>query len=143
MRDIQSMRLPMESDEERARRLEQMSTNQHERLAAESDAEREARLTHLWEYRRVKFSQLDEHLVKVKMSAFHKNMATIETPTCITCMEKFPGMKVNSNSQCQRCARDKHTLKLFSVENNMHPGSVPVELEVSVKQSRRKLYEFQ
>ena len=131
MRDIQSMRLPMESDEERSRRLEHMSTNQHQRLAAENDEEREARLEQLRENRQVKFPQLDQHHVQVKMLAFHKDMATIQTPMCTICMEQFPAMKVNTNSQCQRCARDKHTPGLFSAENNMHPGSVPIELEVS------------
>ena len=50
---------------------------------------------------------------------------------CSTCLEKFPGTKMASkSSECQRCYRDK-VPKLFSADNNMSPGSVPVELQVS------------
>ena len=94
----------MESDEERARRLERMSTNQHQRLAAENDEQREARLAQVHENRQVKFPQLDQHHVQVKMSAFHKDMANIKTPACTTCMEQFPGMKVNTNSMPEMCS---------------------------------------
>ena len=31
--------------------------------------------------------------------SFHQEMSTIDTPTCSTCMEKFPGMKVNGQSE--------------------------------------------
>ena len=52
--------------------------------------------------------------------------ATIEYPTCITFIESFPGLKVFAKmSECQQCARDEHVPKLFSVDNNMHPGTLP------------------
>ena len=54
------------------------------------------------------------------------------TPTCSTCNEKFPGLKVNSQSECLRCSRDKQVPKMYSAENNMHPGPTPTELQVSV-----------
>ena len=74
--------------------------------------------------------------MKVKMTTFHKEIATLSSPTCNTCMEAFPGLKVNSRSECVRCSRDKHTPKLYSMANNMNPGPVPSELQVR----EQKLY---
>ena len=64
------------------------------------------------------------------MTKFHKEIATLSSQTCTTCMEMFPGLKVNSRSECVRCSRDKHMPKLFSMANNMNPGPVPSELQV-------------
>ena len=52
-------------------------------------------------------------------------MSTIDTPTCSTCMEKFHGMKVNGQSECLCCARDKNVPKLYSLDNNVHSGHIP------------------
>ena len=66
------------------------------------------------------------------MRSFHLEMSTIDTPTCSTCMEKFPGLKVNGRSECLRCARDKKVPKVYSLENNVHPGPIPTQLQVSI-----------
>ena len=115
-----------------------MSSLQQLRLSSETEEVRAARLSAAQERRRQAEVQWDGHLplleqhhVQARMRAFHQEMATIETPTCSTCVESFPGMKVSAKkSECQRCARDKHVPKLFLAENNMHPGTTPPQLQV-------------
>ena len=86
----------METDQEREMGLAQVSTaQQHQRLGTESEE------VSLQTNKGIHFTQLDQHHVQAKMSEFHKEMSTINTPTCTICMEKFPGLKVNSYSQCQ------------------------------------------
>ena len=53
------------------------------------------------------------------------------------CLETFPGLNMKSvatdaDRECVRCYRDSHIPKLYSSANNMHPGLVPPELQVSV-----------
>ena len=67
------------------------------------------------------------------MLKFHSELATLEVLSCTTCLESFPGLKLKSQStECVRCSRDKHTPKLYSSANNMDPGPVPSELQVSI-----------
>ena len=105
-------RLTDETDKERVTRLELMQ----QRLVAESKEERDTRLENV---------QPDQHLppfeqrcVQSTTRSFHQEMSTIDTATCSTCMEKFPGMKVNGQSECLRCACDKNVPKLYSLDNN-------------------------
>ena len=135
MSAVQQQRLAAESLEKRTSRLQQMSAVQQQRLAAETH---EARAVRLDIYTRTEYSAsqeahlplLEQKCVKDKMAKFHKDIAALSSPTCITCMESFPGLKVNSRSECARCSRDKHTPKLYSMANNMNPGPVPSELQV-------------
>ena len=75
--------------------------------------------------------------VRFKMRQFHSRLKSVCVPTCVTCLESFPGMNVRTvsvssdDTECLRCARDKHTPKIYSSANNMDPGSVPSELMVS------------
>ena len=135
----QQQRLAMDTHEERTARLQQLSALQQQRMAAESREERAVRLDHLHQNRiavQLSASQeahiplLEQKCVKDKMVKFHKDIAALSSPTCITCMEAFPGLKVSSRSECVRCSRDKHTPKLYSMANNMNPGPVPCELQV-------------
>ncbi len=32
--------------------------------------------------------------------------------------------------ECCRCSQDKHIPKLYSAQNNMHPGNIPPQLQV-------------
>ncbi len=129
-------RLDNESPEERAARLNSMSARQHQRLDNESPEERAARLERLRQNTNdsgpeTHLPLLEQPAVKGKMLKFHQEISTLEMPICSTCMEKFPGLKVNSESSvCLRCSRDKINPKLYSSENNMIPGPVPVELQV-------------
>ena len=68
-----------------------------QRLVAESKEERATRLENV---------QPDQHLppfeqrcVQSAMRSFHQEMSTIDTPTCSTFMEKFPGMKMNTDTK--------------------------------------------
>ena len=62
---------------------------------------------------------------------FHANMATLDTPTCFICSERFPGLHFHSKSkECLCCSRDKTIPKLYSA-NNMNPGPIPPQLQVS------------
>ena len=136
---LQQQRLATETHEDRTARLQHKSVVQQQHLAAESREERAVRLDHLHQNRiAVQLSEsqeahiplLEQKCVKDKMAKFHKDIAALSSPTCITCIETFPGLKVNSRSECVRCSRDKHTPKLYSMANNMNPGQVPSELQV-------------
>ena len=137
---LQQQRLATETHEDRTARLQHKSVAQQQHLAAESREERAVRLDHLHQNRitvqhsasqEVHIPLLEQRYVKDKMAKFHKDIAALRSPTCITCMEAFPGLKVNSRSECVRCSRDKHAPKLYSMANNMNPGPVPSELQVS------------
>ena len=130
-------RLAAETPEETVTRLQQMSTYQHERLAVETPEERERRLQHYSVRYREQSAQpqlplFQQCSVKAKMHKFHANMATLDTPVCTTCSERFPGLQLYSNStECLRCSRDKHIPKVYSSANNMNPGPIPPQLQVS------------
>ena len=135
----QQQRLATETTDERTARLQHKSVAQQQRLAAESLEERTVRLDHLHQNKiaaqhsasqEAHIPLLEQKCVNDKMAKFHKDIAALSSPTCITCMEAFPGLKVSSRSECVRCSRDKHTPKLYSMANNMNPGPVPCELQV-------------
>ena len=66
------------------------------------------------------------------MRKFHEELSSIDFRICSVCFENFPGSKMASKSIiCQRCCRDKKNPKLYSSYNNMDPGQVPIELQVS------------
>ena len=136
----QELRLSRETSEGRTARLENMSHNRELRRSSELDEDRADRLGasaaqvgSQAETRQDRhLPMLEQHHVQARMRHFHQEIATIESPTCSTCMEKFPGMKVSVNrSECLRCTRDKHVPKLYSIGNNMHPGAVPSQLQVN------------
>ena len=81
----------------------------------------------------------DHHLLPLHslpaswMRKFHSQLASLEVSTCITCLERSPGMTTRhtaAGTVCIRCHRDTHSPKAYSKENNMHPGTVPMELVV-------------
>ena len=80
----------------------------------------------------------EQQSVRIKMVNFHSHLAALQVSKCITCLENFPGLNVrtvlpdSSDTECVRCRRDKHIPKLYSSMNNMDPGPVPPELQVSV-----------
>ena len=158
LRVNQQDRLAAETPEEREARLRRLRVNDQQRLAAETPEEREARLrrVHLSQQQRQASETAEEtqarhlydrqrHLqhsqeplfrqqaVHTKMNKFHATMATLQVSTCVTCMETFPGLTVRATAagtECVRCNRDKHNPKVYSCENNMHPGPIPQELLV-------------
>ena len=114
-----------------------MSNSQHERLAVETPEERETRLQRYRARYREQSAQpqlplFQQCSVKTKMRKFHASMATLGTPVCTTCSERFPGLQLYSKStECLRCSRDTHTPKVYSSANNMNPGPIPPQLQVS------------
>jgi len=64
------------------------------------------------------------------MTKFHQELTEIKVQTCTVCNETFPAMKINKNLECSRCVSDKQTPKLYSADNDIHPGEVPAELKV-------------
>ena len=67
----------------------------------------------------------DEHQILQK---FRNKMDNIRYGSCLTCNERIPSMRL-IKGMCQRCYREKSSIKKFSLENNMDPGDVPEELE--------------
>ena len=75
---------------------------------------------------------LQQCSIQAKMHKLHANMATLDTPVCTTCSERFPGLQLYSKStECLRCSRDQHTPKVYSSANNMNPDPIPPQLQVS------------
>jgi predicted Zn-ribbon and HTH transcriptional regulator len=110
-----------------------MSALQKQRLASESEEERADRLAHMRNVRSKEVNhspQIDQLQIQAKLLKFHRELSEINVPTCTICDETFPGMAVNKKSECIRCTRDKRAPKLFSADNDMHPGAVPAELQV-------------
>ena len=137
----QHIRLAAETKSERAARLEHQSANHHLKLAVKTDDEREAKMecvAALMQQRHDLDERLplhEQHHVQAAMHSFHAEMSSVQIPSS-TCMETFPGMKINSRtSECLRCTRDRREPKLYSSSNNMHPGAVPTELQVRLKSS--------
>ena len=133
----QHLRLAAETKSERATRLEHQSANHHLRLAVKTDDEREARMECVAapvQQRRDLDERLplhEQHHVQAAMHLFHAEMSSVQILSYSTCMETFPGMKINSRtSECLRYTRDRREPKLYSSSNNMHPGAVPTELQV-------------
>ena len=117
-----------------------MSTLQQEHLKNETPEQRSVRLNQvklsrascLYECNGRPTPSRNDKCVKEKVNMLHKEMASTESPMCSICLEKFLGTQMtNKSSECQRCYRDKKVPKLFSAENNMNPGSLPAELQVS------------
>ena len=128
--------LAAKTPEERETRLQQMSTYQRERLAVETPEERETRLQRYRARYREQSAQpqlplFQQSSVRAKMGKFHASMATLDTPVCTTCSERFPGLQLYSNSaECLHCSRDKHIPKVYS-SANMNPGPIPPQMQVS------------
>ena len=141
MRTLQQQRLEVETPEQRDARLEHMKTLQQQRLEVETPQERDTRLNLSQQTKSAQSDiskkmcapQIDQGYVKGKMNRFHTEMLSIESLLCTTCLEKFPGTKMSvKSSECLRCCRDNKVPKLYSANNNMSPGFVPVELQVSL-----------
>ena len=130
----QRERLAAETVEEREARLQRTSANQCERRAAESIEEREERWQRASERdtRTTREEPFKQRSVQLKMRRFHEHFASLSSPTCSTCSESFPGIQLcSSTTMCVRCYRDKRIPKLYSSTNNMDPGPLPPQLQVS------------
>ena len=142
MRTLQQQRLEAFGDSRTKRcQVGANETLQQQRLEVETPQERDARLNISQQTKSAQSDiskkmcapQIDQGYVKGKMNRFHTEMLSIESPLCTACLEKFPGTKMSVKSpECLRCCRDNKVPKLYSANNNMSPGFVPVELQVSL-----------
>ena len=75
----------------------------------------------------------EQHAVRGKMSSFHSKLMSLEFHCCSTCLECLPELTMGSagSTECRRCFQDKHIPKLYSTPNNMNPGVVPPQLQVT------------
>ena len=67
--------------------------------------------------------------IVAKIAEFHNDLESLEPVRCSTCVERFPSISFNNMDYC-KCHNDSHVPEQFSA-NNMDPGSVSPELEVS------------
>ncbi|VDI81681.1 Hypothetical predicted protein [Mytilus galloprovincialis] len=71
----------------------------------------------------------DEHFNKAVncIRSFELQEMSYTIDVCSVCFERKINLK-KKNSVCERCFKDKVVIKMFSTENNMNPGEVPLEL---------------
>ena len=133
-------RLEAETPEQRDARMEHMKTLQQQRPEVETPQERDTRLNLSQQIKSAQSDiskkmcapQIYQGYVKGKMNRYHTEMLSIESLLCTTCLEIFSGTKMSVKSpECLRCCRDNKVPKLYSANNNMSPGFVPLELQVS------------
>ena len=73
----------------------------------------------------------DYRSVRTKMLKFHVHMASLNSPQCATCSERFPCLRLCSiSTECVRCSHDKHSPKVYSAANSMDPGPIPPQLQI-------------
>lgn len=138
----QQRKLASETTEDRSARLQQLRKNQQIRLSVETATQRDDRLQQNRDshtQQRARDSQnLQFAAAHSKIAQFHSQLSNVQVAACNTCCEEFPGLNVKSVSpnsdyvECVRCSQDMHIPKLYSSDNNMNPGPVPPELQVSV-----------
>ncbi len=128
-----------EDDDSRQVRQEVDRLKSQERCATEDDDSRQARLQEnrlrMHSRRDAQRCQetagplLHQPAVKSKVAAFHAKLGECEFTECGTCNESFPSITLSRSEECVRCSRDKRQPKLYSRENSMDPGPVPVKLQ--------------
>ncbi|CAG2201823.1 unnamed protein product [Mytilus edulis] len=71
----------------------------------------------------------DEHFNKAVncIRSFELQEMSYTIDVCSVCFERKINLK-KKHSVCERCFKDKVVIKMFSTENNMNPGEVPLEL---------------
>ena len=63
------------------------------------------------------------------MAKFHSSINSLEHRKCVTCKKAWPtkqGLTL-ARFKCLRCKGDKGNPKLYSQENDMDPGVLPLE----------------
>ena len=75
---------------------------------------------------------LEQASILTKLINFHFKLATLEFRTCTSCLEHFPNLTMAAHStECSRCSRDTQIPKLYTSVNNMDPGPVLPQLQVT------------
>ena len=64
---------------------------------------------------------------------FHEELGHISLDhECTFCHASLPIVAVSGSTECKRCKMDNAYPKLYSAQNNMDPGCIPSQLQVSV-----------
>ena len=134
-RESDAARLQLESEEERNIRLQSARENsatrrqQQQLQQKQQELNRDDYLSNGWRDPDQPLHQ--QQWVQNEMEHFHTTMNSFQHQQCITCKETWPTKQTLPvpNFQCLRCKRDKGNPKLFSQENDMDPGAVPLELQ--------------
>ena len=135
-------RTASETTQERETRHRRMRLSQQQHRASQTHHDTEARRQQDAEYHR-RQTQINSAIpllqqpgVRSKIKTFHMQLAALQVPKCITCLERFPGLTVraispiSNETECLHCRQDKHIPKLYSSANNMNPGPLPPQLLV-------------
>ena len=134
-RESDAARLQLESEEERNIRLQSARENsatrrqQQQLQQQQQELNRDDCLSNGW--RDTDQPLHKQQWVQNEMKHFHTTMNSFQHQQCITRKETWPTKQTLPfpNFQCLRCKRDKGNPKLFSQENDMDPGAVPLELQ--------------
>ena len=120
MRERNRQQRAAEQAEARQARLTQNREANRRRRQAETQPEPE----------RTSMPALEDEWVQGKLAGFHSKISSLSFTHCSCCNESFPSIELTSStSVCSRCSRDKQEPKLYSPDNNMDPGSVPLALQ--------------
>ena len=139
LRAAHQLRREGETPEARQAHLEATRAAQQLRIDRETPEARQARLQQDRERHRQQrevnpdVPLFEQPAVSSKMKNFHTKLVSLEFYKCSSCLEHFPDLAMSTNynrTECARCGRDKHILKLYSAANNMSPGPVPPQLQV-------------
>ena len=71
----------------------------------------------------------NQQWVKKAMDTFHTKQKMWQNKLCSICHELWPTRISQQPYICTRCKRDKSDPKIYSAENDMNPGSVPLCLQ--------------
>ena len=75
--------------------------------------------------------KIDHSDVVQRMQNFHRSLLALQNAFCDLCKERFPTINTNELGICNHCQTDSQQPKLFTLQNNMDPGSVSTELRIS------------
>ncbi len=114
-----------ETPEQRQERLESMRLNDRQRRANETPEQRDWRLQR---------QRLHDGQNVIDMNEFHTFVSNTSTYQCTMCHELMLVQLTTATPSaqcCTRCQRHCTLPAMYSDENNMDPGVVPLQLQVS------------
>ena len=134
-RQNNAVRIQNESNEEREQRLRVLRQNdavrrnaRHQELHDLQDSQKEY-LLNAWRTAELPLHQ--KQWVQNEMDKIHSCINSLEHRRCVTCKETWPtkqGLSL-ARFECLRCKQDKGNPKLYSQENDMDPGALPLQLQ--------------
>ena len=157
-REYDAIQFQNETDEDREHRLQQQRQNNASRIQNDTDEERRHRQEVYRQHDAVRGNDRQQELhdlqntrdqylsngwrtaeqplrqqqwVQNEMAKFHSSINSLEHRECVTCKEAWPtkqGLTL-ARLECLRCKRVKGNPKLYSQENDMDPGALPLELQ--------------